>query len=69
MLQRQQKPDTAQQGHGKLRRRRAVIHAKPRLINAGGEGAHREMLHRAEIRQRFHQRQRNASGQGGARQG
>ena len=69
MLKRQQQPNTAKQGNRKLRRGRAVIHAEPGLINAGGEAAHREMLHRAEISQRFHQSERNARGQGGARQG
>ena len=61
-LQRQQQHDEAEQAHRQLRRRHPVAEREPRAVDAGGEGLHREVRHRAVVGQRLHQRQRDAGG-------
>src|SRR3546814_3216910 len=41
---------------------RRLAHAEPGAVDPGGEGIDAEMLHRAEIVQGLHQRQRHAGG-------
>ena len=60
--------DETEQGSGKLGGGNAVAQRKPRAINAGGEGLHREIGHGAVIGQRFHQRQCHAGGDRRSRQ-
>ncbi len=59
-LEPQQHEDESQHGGGQLRGDHHVAERQPRMENAGGEGLHREIGHRAEIGQRLHQRERGA---------
>ena len=47
---------------GELRRRDRLAEREPGAIDAGGEGVDAEVLHRAEVGQRLHQRERHAAG-------
>ncbi len=64
----QKERHAAQQGSGELCCRHAVTQRKPGTIDAGGEGRHAKVGHRAVISQGLHQRQRDAGHHTGPRQ-
>ena len=61
LFQRKQYGHQHQQHGGQLRCGNAVVHGKPGLIDAGGEGLDPEVAGHTEIGQRFHQCQRHTS--------
>jgi hypothetical protein len=67
-LQHDQQEHEAHHQRRELRRRRGVAEPEPGAEDAGGEGRHAEILHRAVVRQRLHQRQRQAGDHRRARQ-
>ncbi len=67
-LRQQQRGHETQQQRGQLRGGDTIAERKPGAVDAGGEGLHAEVAHRAVVGQRFHQCQRHAGHDGRARQ-
>jgi hypothetical protein len=67
-LDQKQGHDDDDEADGELRGRQPVTHAEPGAIDRGREGIDAEILDRAEIGERFHQRERDAGDDRRARQ-